>query len=81
MTGYPAVMQEEDFAALAAPDERRIPGILFWRVPEPKKPAKSRTSGFCAQKDPMREIDRLIGLGAQGGGAREREWSKLDRDA
>ncbi len=64
VTGYPAVRQEEDFAALAAPDERGVRGLLFWRVPEPKT-AKSRMHVDLASKDPDEEIDRLIGLGAQ----------------
>lgn len=64
VTGYPSVTAEDDFAALAAPDERGVRGILFWRVPEPKV-TKSRMHVDLASKLPEDEIERLIGLGAQ----------------
>jgi len=64
VTGYPPVMEEDDFAALAAPDKRGIGGILFWKVPEPKT-AKSRMHVDLASKNPQEEIERLIRLGAQ----------------
>ena len=64
VTGYMPVAEEDDFAALAAPDERGVRGILFWRVPEPKA-AKSRMHVDLASKNPQDEIERLIGLGAQ----------------
>jgi predicted enzyme related to lactoylglutathione lyase len=62
-TGYASVTQSDDFAALAAPDERGVRGILFWQVPEPKS-AKSRMHIDLASKAPEAEIDRLVGLGA-----------------
>ena len=64
VTGYVPVTVGDDFAALAAPDERGVRGILFWRVPEPKS-AKSRMHVDLASRDPEGEIERLIGLGAR----------------
>ena len=63
VTGYQPVAEEDDFAALAAPDQRGVRGILFWRVPEPKT-AKSRMHVDLATKNPEREIARLVALGA-----------------
>jgi len=63
VTGYQFVADEDDFAALAAPDERGVRGILFWRVPEPKT-EKSRMHIDLATKNPKDEISRLVGLGA-----------------
>jgi catechol 2,3-dioxygenase-like lactoylglutathione lyase family enzyme len=74
VTGYQPVTEEDDFAALAAPDQRGVRGILFWRVPEPKA-NKNRMHVDLATKDPAGEIERLVRLGAQrieyreGGGA------------
>lgn len=64
VTGYVSLTARDDFAALAAPDERGIRGILFWQVPEPKT-AKSRMHVDLAAKDPEAEIERLVGLGAK----------------
>ena len=64
VTGYQPVAEEDDFAALAAPDQRGIRGILFWKVPEPKT-SKSRMHVDLATRDPEGEIERLVGLGAQ----------------
>jgi hypothetical protein len=79
VTGYSLVMEEDDFAALAAPDERGVRGILFWRVPEPKA-AKSRMHVDLAAESPQEEIERLIGLGAQKveyRGANGRSWTVM----
>jgi predicted enzyme related to lactoylglutathione lyase len=62
-TGYVALTQRDDFAALAAPDERGVRGILFWQVPEPKT-TKSRMHVDLASKEPEAEVERLVGLGA-----------------
>jgi predicted enzyme related to lactoylglutathione lyase len=73
-TGYELVTDEDEFAALAAPDGHGVRGILFWKVPEPKT-AKSRIHVDLAAKDPPAEIARLVALGAtmvearQGNGA------------
>lgn len=64
VTGYQIVTAREDFAALAAPDERGIRGILFWRVPEPKT-SKSRMHVDLASKSPQDEIDRILSLGGK----------------
>jgi hypothetical protein len=64
VTGYEQITVRDDFAALAAPDERGIRGVLFWKVPEPKS-AKSRMHVDLASRDPENEIGRLIGLGAR----------------
>jgi predicted enzyme related to lactoylglutathione lyase len=64
VTGYLPLTAEDDFAALAAPDERGVRGILFWQVSEPKS-AKSRMHIDLAAKIPEDEIHRLIQLGAQ----------------
>jgi predicted enzyme related to lactoylglutathione lyase len=78
-TGYPAVMEEDDFVALAAPDERGVRGILFWKVPEPKA-TKNRMHVDLASKDPDEEVARLVSLGAtmvehrQGNG---RAWTVM----
>ncbi len=63
VTGYERVADEDDFAALAAPDKRGVQGILFWRVPEPRT-AKSRMHVELATKNPTDEIERLVALGA-----------------
>ena len=63
VTGYQSVAEDDDFAALAAPDHRGLRGILFWRVPEPKT-AKSRMHVDLATKNPEGEIERLVALGA-----------------
>ena len=63
VTGYVSLIQRDDFAALAAPDERGVRGILFWQVPEPKR-AKSRMHVDLASKEPETEMQRLVGLGA-----------------
>jgi predicted enzyme related to lactoylglutathione lyase len=63
VTGYAPSTQGGDFAALAAPNERGIRGILFWQVPEPKT-TKSRMHIDLASKEPEAEIERLVGLGA-----------------
>jgi predicted enzyme related to lactoylglutathione lyase len=63
VTGYLSLSQRDDFAALAAPDERGVRGILFWRVPEPKT-AKSRIHIDLASKEPETEIQRMVDLGA-----------------
>jgi predicted enzyme related to lactoylglutathione lyase len=63
VTGYQSVAEEDDFVALAAPDQRGIRGILFWRVPEPKT-AKSRMHVDLATRNPEDEIQRLVDLGA-----------------
>lgn len=63
VTGYQPVSVTEDFAALAAPDQRGVRGILFWKVPEPKT-AKSRMHVDLASRDPAGEVDRLVALGA-----------------
>jgi predicted enzyme related to lactoylglutathione lyase len=62
-TGYVPLAQRDDFAALAAPDERGIRGILFWQVPEPKT-TKSRMHVDLASAGTEAEIERLVGLGA-----------------
>jgi predicted enzyme related to lactoylglutathione lyase len=64
VTGYSAVMEEDDFVALAAPDQRGVRGILFWKVPEPKA-SKNRMHVDLATKIPEEEIERLVALGAQ----------------
>jgi len=64
VTGYVPLTVKNDFAALAAPDERGVRGILFWQVPEPKT-AKSRMHVDLASRNPENEIERLIELGAQ----------------
>ena len=79
VTGYTLVMEEDDFAALAAPDERGVRGILFWRVPEPKA-AKSRMHVDLAATNPQEEVERLMGLGAQKvehRGANGRSWTVM----
>jgi hypothetical protein len=63
-TGYVSLTAREDFAALAAPDERGVRGILFWQVPEPKA-AKSRMHVDLASKEPVADVERLVGLGAK----------------
>jgi predicted enzyme related to lactoylglutathione lyase len=63
VTGYQSVTEEDDFAALVAPDQRGVRGILFWRVPEAKT-NKNRMHVDLATKDPTAEIERLISLGA-----------------
>jgi catechol 2,3-dioxygenase-like lactoylglutathione lyase family enzyme len=63
VTGYQPVTERHDFVALKAPDQRGVRQLLFFLVPEPKV-AKSRVHVDLASKDPLLEIDRLIGLGA-----------------
>jgi predicted enzyme related to lactoylglutathione lyase len=63
VTGYVSLTQRDDFASLAAPNERGVRGILFWKVPEPKT-AKSRIHIDLASKEPEAEIERLVRLGA-----------------
>ena len=63
VTGYQPVTADEDFAALAAPDNRGVRGLLFWRVPEPRT-VKSRMHVDLATKNPDDEIERLVSLGA-----------------
>lgn len=63
VTGYAVVMDEDTFVALAAPDERGVRGILFWKVPEPKA-NKNRIHVDLATRNPDEEIDRLSSLGA-----------------
>jgi predicted enzyme related to lactoylglutathione lyase len=63
VTGYVVVEVREDFAALAAPDERGVRGILFWQVPEPKA-SKSRMHVDLASTDGESEVNRLVALGA-----------------
>ncbi len=63
VTGYVSLTERDDFAALAAPDERGVRGILFWQVAEPRT-AKSRMHVDLASKEPETEIQRLVGLGA-----------------
>jgi predicted enzyme related to lactoylglutathione lyase len=63
VTGYEQVTVRDDFAALAAPDQRGVRGILFWKVPEPKS-AKSRMHVDLASRNPEDEIERLVELGA-----------------
>ncbi len=63
VTGYHSLAEQDDFAALATPDDRGVRGILFWRVPEPKT-AKSRIHVDLATKNPEDEIERLVALGA-----------------
>lgn len=63
VTGYPAVVEDDDFVALAAPDERGVRGILFWKVPEPKT-AKNRMHVDLATRDLDDEVARLVSLGA-----------------
>ncbi|HEY2215764.1 MAG TPA: VOC family protein [Acidimicrobiales bacterium] len=64
VTGYELVTAEDDFAALSAPDNRGVRGILFWKVPEPKA-AKSRMHVDLAAKHPEDEIARIVELGGQ----------------
>jgi len=64
VTGYEVVAVRDDFAALAAPDQRGVRGLLFWKVPEPKS-AKSRMHIDLASRNPQDEIKRLVELGAQ----------------
>ncbi len=64
VTGYVPLTVQNDFAALAAPDERGVRGTLLWQVPEPKT-AKSRMHIDLASRNPENEVDRLIELGAQ----------------
>jgi Glyoxalase-like domain len=64
VTGYQPVNESDDFCALAAPDERGVRSLFFWRVPEPKM-VKNRLHLDLATKDPTGEIERLVGLGAQ----------------
>jgi predicted enzyme related to lactoylglutathione lyase len=63
VTGFVPMMVTEEFAALAAPDDYGVRGILFWKVPEPKT-SKSRMHVDLAAEDPAAEIDRLVTLGA-----------------
>jgi len=63
VTGYVPVEVRDDFAALAAPDERGVRGILFWKVPEPKT-SKNRMHVDLASKNGDAEIERLVNLGA-----------------
>ena len=63
VTSYEPVTVTEDFAALAAPDERGVRGLLFQKVPEPKT-AKARMHVDLASKDPAAEVGRLVALGA-----------------
>jgi hypothetical protein len=64
VTGYQSVIEGDDFSALAAPDQRGVRSLFFWKVPEPKV-NKNRVHLDLATKDPEHEIERLIGLGAQ----------------
>jgi predicted enzyme related to lactoylglutathione lyase len=61
--GYAPVEVRDDFAALAAPDERGVRGILFWKVTEARS-AKSRMHVDLASRNPETEIVRLVELGA-----------------
>jgi Glyoxalase-like domain len=63
-TGYVPLTVRDDFAALAAPDERGVRGILFWKVPEPKS-TKSRMHIDLASTNPEQEIGLLVRLGAR----------------
>lgn len=79
VTGYPPVMENDDFVALAAPDKRGVRGILLWKVPEPKT-SKNRMHVDLANKTPGEEIERLISLGATRVGKREgngRVWTVM----
>lgn len=62
-TGYAVVTSSADFAALAAPDQRGVRGMLFWKVPEPKA-AKNRMHVDLASKTPEDEVERLVSIGA-----------------
>ena len=64
VTGYTVLVEQDDFVALQAPDQRGLRRILFYRVPEPKV-SKSRMHVDLAAKEPDAEIERLVGLGAQ----------------
>lgn len=64
VTGYQPATEEDDFVALAAPDQRGVRAIFFWKVPE-SKVTKNRVHLDLATKDPANEIERLVGLGAQ----------------
>jgi hypothetical protein len=66
VTGYRPVTERSDFVALEAPDARGVRRLLFFHVPEPKV-AKNRVHVDLAAKDPEREIDRLVALGATRG--------------
>jgi predicted enzyme related to lactoylglutathione lyase len=79
VTGYVPVEVRDGFAALAAPDERGVRGILFWQVPEPKA-SKSRMHIDLASKSVEAEVKRLVSLGAtavehrEGNGA---DWTVM----
>jgi len=64
VTGYRAVAESDDFCALAAPDKRGVRSLFFWKVPE-SKVVKNRVHLDLATKDPVGEIEKLVGLGAQ----------------
>jgi glyoxalase superfamily protein len=63
VTGYSIIEEREDYAALAAPDQRGVRRILFFQVPEPKT-EKSRMHVDLASREPESEIERLRSLGA-----------------
>jgi hypothetical protein len=72
VTGYTTVVERDDFVALAAPDERGVRRMLFFKVPEPKT-AKNRVHLDLAAKNPAEEVDRLVALGATSVEYREGE--------
>lgn len=63
VTGYLAVGVGEDFAALAAPDDRGVRGILLWRLPEPNV-SNRRMHIDLTSTDGEAEIRRFVDLGA-----------------
>ena len=76
VTGYQVSEQGDDFVRLAAPDERGVRHILFYRVDDPT-PGKNRMHVDLATKDTTTEIPRLVELGASlvdGGTPLEPEW-------
>jgi glyoxalase superfamily protein len=63
VTGYAVVDERQDFVRLQAPDAQGVRQILFLRVDDPT-PGKNRIHVDLAARQPQREIERLLALGA-----------------
>lgn len=63
VTGYSLETERPDFVRLRAPDTRSVKHLLFFRVDEPKI-VKNRMHLDLADRDPAREVRRLVELGA-----------------
>ena len=70
VTGYRVATERDEFVALEAPDHRGVRGMLFWRVPEPKR-VKNRMHVDLATRTPSEDVERLVALGAQALEGRE----------